>query len=390
MEHAGGRTSLKQLVLPVATVCILFVSQFFSVLTLHAQSEVPTPEHQVFLPYVHPGDIDSNLGNVLPPDETFDNSQSEDDVTDGEFSASAVVTTAGSGPSKEEIDEFARRTGEFPDSDYPYYTRPNGCGPPEGVSAQFIPDGWWFVDFRDACNNHDLCGSTLGNSKQTCDTNFRNDMIAAVEAGLQPKTKDVPILLCPLFIPCKVVVEPFSGTYKPTAQDVAVYYASGMIPQLGPTMADLPTFVSPPGLIVPKSTPGIAMVDLHTLLNGRRIAEFYYQMVDSLGQSSYDLRQSQAAKYKELVDSYIRFYDGGEIAAELSGSVSPPTKPNANLGDMITNGDFSIVRTGDSTTLGNGIDEQTDWTFDFSPHIRYISAVYKAELELNLKPFRFC
>lgn len=53
------------------------------------------------------------------------------------------------------------------------------------------------------------------------------------------------------------------------------------------------------------------------------------------------------------------------ISADASGSTSPTIVPGANVGSSITNGDFTITRTGGNSTLGNGVDEATTWTFDY-------------------------
>ena len=73
-------------------------------------------------------------------------------------------------PTKKDIDTALKKRG-FPDSDYPYYERPNGCS--------YSPDSNWFnsgTGFKPACDNHDRCYSTVGKSKRTCDDNFKADM----------------------------------------------------------------------------------------------------------------------------------------------------------------------------------------------------------------------
>lgn len=73
-------------------------------------------------------------------------------------------------PTKKDIDAALKKRG-FPDSDYPYYERPNGCSN--------SPDSNWFnsgTGFKPACDNHDRCYSTVGKSKRTCDDNFKADM----------------------------------------------------------------------------------------------------------------------------------------------------------------------------------------------------------------------
>ena len=54
------------------------------------------------------------------------------------------------------------------------------------------------------------------------------------------------------------------------------------------------------------------------------------------------------------------------ITAEASGSVTLTPIPGAAIGDSTTNGAFTITRSGANTTLGNGIDEVTTWTLDFT------------------------
>jgi hypothetical protein len=61
-------------------------------------------------------------------------------------------------------------------------------------------------------------------------------------------------------------------------------------------------------------------------------------------------------------------YAPPSISAEAIGSPTPDRLEDASLEDTITNGDFVIRRSaeGTNTTLGDGIDKQTTWTFDFS------------------------
>lgn len=284
---------------------------------------------------------DDMVEDVAVPTETGDFSDYvQNDVM--QVTDAAVATQ----PTKQQIDDFAKATGEFPNSDYPLYTRPNLCGPPDGVGEKYIPDGWYYVDFRSACNNHDICGSTLGNSKQTCDNKFLDDLREAVRNGLRQPTRNIPNipLVNPLFpVPSKIVTGLFSGTYWPTPLDLAIYAASGAIPSLGESMTVPPRILWPVGFILPRSTPTIEPT---SLAQGDKIAEFYYRAVVVLGHPSYNLRQEQAKKYKNLVDSFIEFFSGGTITNEVIGSNSPMTILNAKLGETITNGDFSIVRTG--------------------------------------------
>ncbi|NET82704.1 MAG: hypothetical protein F6J94_12465 [Moorea sp. SIO1F2] len=75
-----------------------------------------------------------------------------------------------------------------------------------------------------------------------------------------------------------------------------------------------------------------------------------------------------------------------DFTAEAIGSSTPPRILNASIGQTLHNGDFTIERTGDNTTLGNGIDEDTSWSFDFYNLATSINDLSQAELILDLTP----
>jgi hypothetical protein len=81
------------------------------------------------------------------------------------------------------------------------------------------------------------------------------------------------------------------------------------------------------------------------------------------------------------------------ISAEAIGSPTPERLRDASLEDTIINGDFVISRSaeGENTTLGDGIDEQTTWTFDFSEDPDFAvfptaGSLASARLTLTLTP----
>lgn len=80
------------------------------------------------------------------------------------------------------------------------------------------------------------------------------------------------------------------------------------------------------------------------------------------------------------------------ISAEVTGSPEPQVIENASPEDTVTNGDFEIARTseGVNNTLGDGIDETTTWTFDFSQDPNFdnfpSAPLASARLELTLIP----
>lgn len=62
----------------------------------------------------------------------------------------------------------------------PGRTAPNGCG--SGVTARITPNNPTGASFETACNNHDTCYETPGQSKEYCDNQFYNEMVSACSA----------------------------------------------------------------------------------------------------------------------------------------------------------------------------------------------------------------
>jgi hypothetical protein len=96
--------------------------------------------------------------------------------------------------------------------------------------------------------------------------------------------------------------------------------------------------------------------------------------------------------YLPLSVAFQNAYAPSNTSAEAIGSPTPDQLQDASLEDTITNGDFVIRRAeGENTTLGDGIDEQTTWTFDFSedPDFAVFSnadSLASARLTLTLTP----
>ena len=68
--------------------------------------------------------------------------------------------------STEDVDKAMR--AKFPKSSFPYYALPNGC-------STEIPLKW-NTNFKEACNNHDICYATPGRIKSVCDDKFLIEM----------------------------------------------------------------------------------------------------------------------------------------------------------------------------------------------------------------------
>ena len=96
--------------------------------------------------------------------------------------------------------------------------------------------------------------------------------------------------------------------------------------------------------------------------------------------------------YLPLSVAFQNAYAPFNTSAEAIGSPTPDQLRDASLEDTITNWDFVIRRAeGENTTLGDGIDEQTTWTFDFSEDPDFAvfptaDSLASARLTLTLTP----
>lgn len=71
------------------------------------------------------------------------------------------------GKSSEDVNRAMR--DKFPKSSFPYYEPANGCTNPADLSN-------WNRVFEGACNNHDICYTTPGNTKELCDSQMSRAM----------------------------------------------------------------------------------------------------------------------------------------------------------------------------------------------------------------------
>jgi hypothetical protein len=97
--------------------------------------------------------------------------------------------------------------------------------------------------------------------------------------------------------------------------------------------------------------------------------------------------------YLPLNVAFHNAYAPSNMSAEAIGSPTPERLLDASLEDTIINGDFVIRQSaeGENTTLGDGIDEQTTWTFDFSEDPDFAvfptaGSLASARLTLTLTP----
>ena len=97
--------------------------------------------------------------------------------------------------------------------------------------------------------------------------------------------------------------------------------------------------------------------------------------------------------YLPLSVAFQNAYTPSNTSAEAIGSPTPDRLQDASLEETITNGDFVIRRSaeGGNTTLGDGIDEQTTWTFGFSEDPDFAvfptaDSLASARLTLTLTP----
>jgi len=76
----------------------------------------------------------------------------------------------------------------------------NGCGPgglPIDIGSRLVPDSFMGASFKEACEGHDRCYGTWGQSRRACDERFYGDLIASCYKTFSPLGADDPFLaLC--------------------------------------------------------------------------------------------------------------------------------------------------------------------------------------------------
>lgn len=102
------------------------------------------------------------------------------------FSGSAMATPVRDvqdevmkrGMLSEDVNRAMKNDFGFPNSAFPYYEPPNGCSNPlptvGGRSSNRV--------FKSACDGHDRCYATPGESKSTCDSQFLDEMLKICES----------------------------------------------------------------------------------------------------------------------------------------------------------------------------------------------------------------
>ena len=93
---------------------------------------------------------------------------------------------------KAEIDGAARAAG-FPESDYPYCSMKNGCGP-DGWRNHLVPDLTHLLygcDFSGACDRHDEDYMTVGVARDEADERFRLGLHAAIVRYVEQTRSDL-------------------------------------------------------------------------------------------------------------------------------------------------------------------------------------------------------
>lgn len=84
---------------------------------------------------------------------------------------------------------------DFPEAEYPYAARPNGCGSSVALAngrismrPEWIRDTWGPVDFRSSCDRHDRC-YFRGPDRASCDAQLFDDLRASCERDLLKASK---------------------------------------------------------------------------------------------------------------------------------------------------------------------------------------------------------
>ncbi|MFW7378420.1 MAG: hypothetical protein ACOH5I_06420 [Oligoflexus sp.] len=99
------------------------------------------------------------------------------------------------------------RNRHFPEADYPFAQAPDGCSGLDSDIPEEVRDNWGIVDFTDSCNKHDICYYTLGTDSESCNKDFKADLIDACE----DKVEAVPAFFATLPLCKQIAVAYWAG-----------------------------------------------------------------------------------------------------------------------------------------------------------------------------------
>lgn len=226
---------------------------------------------------------------------------------------------------KEEIDNAAKQAdADFSDSDYPFYSTVNGCGP-DGWKNKLVPEKshiWEGVEFAPACNQHDRDYMTLGKNRDDADRDFRRALNRAVDDYLDETVeqtfdrivKRVVIDRVPRQVTKKVterVKRRVKDSLKPwkwldmwvdETRDVVETVHDEVKREVEETVKDV------------KHVRRASTLSPERIGEMKAMVEIYYQAVSNAGASFYAGSQAKQQKYETWVTNFLDA-QGGRFAA---------------------------------------------------------------------------
>jgi hypothetical protein len=124
------------------------------------------------------------------------------------------------------------------DLNYPYYYRPNGCSTSAVTHPHLKPDQEYdrnvsrlssYIDFKKACDNHDICYQTAGADFQACNWRFARDMFNSCTEKFTDTGKPLKTLLQwinPIVMPQLPICLQLASIVAATVETAAIFQLS--------------------------------------------------------------------------------------------------------------------------------------------------------------------
>jgi len=124
------------------------------------------------------------------------------------------------------------------DLNYPYYYRPNGCSTSAVTHPHLMPDQEYeknvsrlssYIDFKKACDNHDICYQTAGAHFHACNWRFARDMFNSCTEKFTDTAKPLKTLfqwINPIVMPQLPICLQLASIVAATVETAAMFQLS--------------------------------------------------------------------------------------------------------------------------------------------------------------------
>jgi hypothetical protein len=242
-----------------------------------------------------------------------------------------------SGYTKAEVDLLARNHG-FPEADYPFFSKPNGCGP-DGWKGRLTPEQSHLLygpNFRDACNDHDRAYMTLGQNRKQADRRFRSSLYKTIvshqiETLLRAASEEDPPKP-PSLLPRKSDLhqrlkgQAYKGLFDLLRSENWTQFSEKQLTAYQGILRDEVLYQTEKLLAELQLSSASLMLKPQRTVEMLIVAELYYQAVRRYGNKYYEQSQKRQREYEDWLRTYLK--DNPKINPE--NPADPPTESASN------------------------------------------------------------